>query len=74
MWSKRNTHTFLVGMKTHPATVKNSVVAPQREIYLNVQLYYSWAYIQGILHPTTETMFSHVHCCSVYNSQKLETT
>jgi hypothetical protein len=29
---------------------------------------------QRKLYPATETLTSHVHCCSMHNSQKLETT
>jgi hypothetical protein len=43
MWSKGNTHTFLVGMKTYTATMKNNVMNPQKEIYLSVQLDHSLA-------------------------------
>ena len=30
-------------------------------IYLEAQLYYSWAYTQKMLHPTTRTLAHHVH-------------
>lgn len=44
-----------------------------KAIYLMIQLYHSQTHTQSVLHPTTEHLLSHAHCCFAHNSQKLET-
>lgn len=42
-------------------------------IYLNIQLYHSWAYTQGHSILSLGHLLNHVHCSFIHNSQKLET-
>lgn len=43
------------------------------KIYLKSQLYQSWAHTQRLFFVIQRFLFIHVCCCSISNSQKLET-
>jgi hypothetical protein len=57
VFSKRNAHILLVGEKIATAMMESGCGGSSGSWeYLKVQLYHPWAYIQRMLHPTTETL------------------
>jgi hypothetical protein len=59
--------SLLVRMQTYIAMMETSVVLPQNQITT------SWHIPNGLYPLLLRYLLIYVHCCIIYNSQKLET-